>query len=327
MKIPAAAFAAALGLALVGCDEGPAKRPVFKDLRAVPRSFAQEIVARRKIDGLTIRVYNTGTVSAPGRAVSELKSVTSKTILDVPVFLIKHPAKGYLLFDTGLPPEVETEPEKRLGRVAYFFVPFKMGAGQNALAQLKADKIPLDKVRWVALSHLHIDHAGMPEAFPQAQILIDRREWDGAVEEKGSFSKATDFDTAVWKDRPNLKLVDLSSAAPYGAFDRAEDLFGDGTVYLVDLAGHTPGNMGLWVNLDSGPVLLTGDASWILDNHQDLALPLKAHIADIKEYWRRLFMIKALQEAVPRLVVFPGHDLAPLRLQPRPDVTLAPYPR
>lgn len=327
MKPRWAAFTAVVFLAIPGCEEGPSKPPVFKDIRPVPRSFAQEIIARRKIDGLSIRVYNTATVESPGRAVSEMKSVTSKTRLDVPAFLIRHPAKGYLLFDTGLHPDVETEPEKKLGRVAYFFVPFKMGPGQNILSQLKADRIPVEKLKWVVLSHLHVDHAGMPEAFPGAEVIIDRREWDGTVENKGSWTRAYDFDVAAWKDHPNLRLVDLSSAAPYGSFDRAEDLFGDGTVYLVDLAGHTPGNLGLWVNLDSGPVLLTGDASWILDNHQNLALPLKGHIADIKEYWRRLFMIKSLQEAVPQLVVFPGHDLAPLRLQPRPDVTLAPYPR
>ena len=103
--------------------------------------------------------------------------------------------------------------------------------------------------------------------------------------------------------------------------------FNDGTIFLVDLAGHTAGNMGAWLSLDEGPVLLAGDASWILDNHQDLALPLKFHIYDLAQYWRRLYQMRVMQEALPRLVIFPGHDLAPLKLQPRGDVTLAPFPR
>ena len=84
------------------------------------------------------------------------------------------------------------------------------------------------------------------------------------------------------------------------------------------------GNLGLWANLDSGPVLLAGDASWVMDNFQDRALPLPQTMMDSKQYWRTLNMIHQMQQAVPQLVVFPGHDLLPLKLQPKPDIVLEP---
>lgn len=317
-------------LLLSGCGGGtvtppkaPKPAPAPKDIPAIPRSFALEQTTRRRVDGLKMRVINTGSAVVRGGAVSSMKSWMSKTKIDVPVFLIKHPKQGYVLFDTGLPPQIAEDPGKYMGRFNHFFVPFEQKKGQDAVAQLAAIGVKAEDVKWVVISHLHFDHAGMITAFPAATVLVDKREWNQQKLKKGSGF----IDPADVESRIHLQLVDLSSAPSYGSFDHGRDLFKDGSVFLLDLAGHTAGNMGLWASLDEGPVLLTGDASWILDNHQDLALPIKGHIFDLDQYWRRLYEMKYMQEALPRLVIFPGHDLQPLTLQPRPDVTLvAPLP-
>ena len=96
---------------------------------------------------------------------------------------------------------------------------------------------------------------------------------------------------------------------------------------LLDLAGHTVGSMGLWLNLDSGPVLLTGDAAWVVDNYRDLSLPITWHIFDVRRYWRRLIAIRRTQESAPELLIFPGHDLGPVRGARREGIALAPWPR
>jgi len=46
---------------------------------------------------------------------------------------------------------------------------------------------------------------------------------------------------------------------PVLTFTRSHDLFGDGSVVLVDLAGHTPGSVGVLLHTSAGPVLLAGD--------------------------------------------------------------------
>lgn len=314
-------------LLLPGCAGGPEPRPAFDDIPRVSPVFEQQLLVGRKADGVTVRIYNVGSVTAPGGAVSELKSWAARTKLDIPVFLIRHPVKGYALFDAGLHPDMETMPAKKMGRLAHFFVPFKAGPGQNIVAQLEKDGIKPEEIKHVFISHLHMDHVGMIDAFPRAVVHIDRREWE---QQKKNIAKKPApylFDPLAMEAGLRLRLVDFTSAPAFASFDHAEDFFKDGTVYLLDLSGHTAGNMGAWINLDSGPVLLAGDASWILDNHQDLALPLKRDIFDLRLYWRRLFQLQEAQKALDKLVIFPGHDLTPLRLQPRPDVTLAPYPR
>lgn len=325
-------WVAALALLAGGCGglglnpfKTPAPPQPPRDLPAIRPTFVHELVTRRRVDGLRIEIFNTGAVVAPGGAISSIKSLRARSRLDMPAFLIRHPTQGPILFDTGLHPDIATMPAKKLGRIRYFFVPFEQAPGQDLVAQMRRAGVEAESVRWIILSHLHMDHTGTVGSFPKATVLVDRREWEHARAANPLQRLGYDLDFAALELR--LKLVDLSTAAAYGAFDHAQDLFQDGTLILVDLSGHTPGSLGLWANLDEGPVLLAGDATWILDNHQDLALPLKIHIVDLEKYWRRLFAMRAMQEAVPQLVIFPGHDLGPLKLQPRREVILAPVPR
>jgi glyoxylase-like metal-dependent hydrolase (beta-lactamase superfamily II) len=289
-----------LALLVLACGCGgvltPAKAPKAPppphDIPEIPRSFALQQTTLRKVDHLKIRVFDLGKVAARGSRVSSMKSWSARVTLDAPLFVIKHPTQGPIVFDSGLRPDNAVE----------------------AAARLAADGIAPDRVRWVILSSVH---AQPFRGFTNATTVVDRREWAAAkvADSKGSL--------AALEPSLKLQLADLSGRPPYGAFDHALDLFGDGTVFVVDLSGHSPGTLGLWVSLDDGPVLLAGDASWILDNHQDLALPEESEIHDISRYWRRLYEMKYMQDALPRLVIFPAYDLTPLKLQPRPDISLA----
>lgn len=298
----------ALGALLLACGcssvltppKPPKPTQAPRDIPEIPRSFALQQTTRRKVDGLKIRVYNTGSVLARGSTVSSMKSWLAKVKLDVPLFVVRHPKHGLIVFDTGLRPT----PDQWIGG--------------EAAKRLAADGFTAEQIRWVVASSIHGPPLG---GFPNATTIVDAREWKAAKDEE---SKRSGSGLAVLETSLKPRLIDLSTGPTYGSFDHALDFFGDGTVFLIDLSGHSPGTLGLWVSLDEGPVLLAGDASWVLDNHQDLALPAQSGIFDINRYWRRLYQMKYMQEALPRLVIFPGHDLAPLKLQPRGDVTLAP---
>ncbi len=62
------------------------------------------------------------------------------------------------------------------------------------------------------------------------------------------------------KDRP-LVEYDLDGP-PVLTFTRSRDLFGDGSIVLVDLAGHTPGSIGVLAHTPGGWILLAGDVAW-----------------------------------------------------------------
>ena len=54
----------------------------------------------------------------------------------------------------------------------------------------------------------------------------------------------------------------------YEGFRSSLDLFGDGSIVLVPLPGHTAGNTGMFINRSNGPRLfLLGDAAWVSQNY------------------------------------------------------------
>ena len=121
-----------------------------------------------------------------------------------------------------------------------------------------------------------------------------------------------------------MKLVDFAGGKPYGPFERGRDLFSDGTVILLDLDGGAAGGLGAWLNLDSGPVLLTGPAAFVYDNVFDDALPDRKFVVDVSSFAWNTRAMRLAVDAAPRLVIVPAHDPATLKLFPRPDVTLEP---
>lgn len=325
----AALFALLAGFA--GCfgeikfPEPSPLRPKPQDLPALRLTFVHELVTRRTTEGVKLRVYDTGTLTARGGAVSNLKSWEHRVRLPVPAFLVRHPSQGLGLFDTGLPSSWEGRVKKPL-ILREQLAPLEMRVGQGLAAQLKADGVEPSEVRWIVLSQFGPYHAGALKEFPEATIISDRAAWEKQKERLKADYRADEANPAALERERTVRLVELSTAPPYGVFDRGLDLFGDGTAILVDLSGRDVSGRGLWLNLDEGPVLLAGAAVWTLDNFQDLAPLARRHIQDEALYWRRVHQLRAMQEAVPRLVVLPAYDLAPLKLQPRPSVELVAFP-
>ena len=164
--------------------------------------------------------------------------------------LVKHPS-GDLLIDTGNSTHFDDE----IGGYPFLLrLKLKNLAGQlnpevslSALMRL-AGSDP-DKIRWVILSHVHLDHAGGLMDLPRVPVLLTREElqfaFNPAVQAKGYVIPAhtQKFPPA---DSPTLKF----DPRPYETFDESTDLYGDGSVVVVPLRGHTPGSVGIFVNLD-----------------------------------------------------------------------------
>lgn len=294
--------------------------PVPKDIPPAFRTFALELINRRQVSGISMEVFNTGRVRTRGEVVSSMKSWHSEVVLDAPAFLIRHPKEGLILFDTGLSSQTPHKANLLMSIVDPAALQYEAASGQDILSQLRDNGLNQNEIRWIMLSHLHEDHCGMVAAMPQAGVMVSREEWDTSKErwaQKGGAPPA-------WAQslEGRLKLVDFDSKPAFGPMVHAEDAFGDGSVYLTDLPGHTPGNMGALLVLDGGPVLLAGDAAAVVDNYLDLALPLRPQIEDLSQYWRSLHIIRALIDSIPRLVVVPGHDLVTVRIAQRSDMPI-----
>jgi len=172
--------------------------------------------------------------------------------LPVNVVAIEHPA-GVCLFDTGQ--------EAAAARAGYFprwhpfhrLSRFELAEEDEAAPQL--ERLGLDGVRWVVLSHLHTDHAGGLGGLAATEVLISRVEWERA---RGLLGQVRGYLPQYWPGWVMPRLVDFSEPA-IGPFTGSEDVAGDGRLVLVPTPGHTPGHMSLLVRDGALRVLLGGD--------------------------------------------------------------------
>jgi glyoxylase-like metal-dependent hydrolase (beta-lactamase superfamily II) len=164
-------------------------------------------------------------------------------------YLIRH-AKGFLLWDTGVPDAVAAMPDGMVvagGAITY-------RRAKTLAAQLAELGVKPAEVTYVAVSHTHGDHVGNLGLFPTATILIQgaEYEWAMGLPTKPGFVATQTID----------KL----------AGDR--DVFGDGSVTILSTPGHTPGHQSLLVVLPkTGALVLSGDAVHFRDNWEQRRVP------------------------------------------------------
>jgi len=227
--------------------------------------------------------------------------------------LVRHPADD-LLIDTGNSSHFAEE-------ISVY--PFWTRLKLKSLAGELNPKVPLPdllrrrsidedlaKVRWVILSHVHLDHAGGLMDLPQMPVLLTREELqfanDPEAQAKG-FTIAAHTQKFPPASAPTLKF----DATPYETFDESIDLYKDGSVVVVPLRGHTPGSVGIFVNLSpTRRLFYVGDAvddergfeervgkSLILqdsDNDMALANQITGRLSE-------------LHKKVPGLAIIPAH--------------------
>ncbi|MEW6228423.1 MAG: hypothetical protein AB1700_10115 [Bacillota bacterium] len=310
---------AEIGLEPNGLPPPPPPRPVLRAERAPSATFGAGLIANRRVDGLKVDVFVVGEGRVRGNLLSDLKSPESRLKPPVTAVLVRHPTAGPVLFGTGLPEDLGGLGAKRVKGSA--LSPFTVTAGRDLVSRLEARGIKADEVKWVILPDLAPEWAGRAGAFPNASVVMTAQAW---ADPRRRALEADLPDPRAFVPEERLKLIDLSKEKPFGPFEHAKDLLGDGTLLLVDLDGGAAGGAGLWINLDSGPVLLAGPGAFVYDNVFDDALPDRKFVVDVSSFAWNARAMKLAQEAVPRLVIVPAHDLSTLKLSPRPDLNLVP---
>jgi glyoxylase-like metal-dependent hydrolase (beta-lactamase superfamily II) len=177
-------------------------------------------------------------VYVPGADRSEL--------FDLPVSsaLIRH-KQGNVLFDSGCHPSVVDNAEERWGSLAKVMKPV-MSAQETLLPSLACVGLEPDDIDVVVNSHLHTDHCGCNEFFMKATILMHAKELEAA--------------SSPSADAAGYLRKDWDTGQPIETLTAKRDLFGDSSVVLVPLPGHTPGTLGALVSLNrDGQFLLASD--------------------------------------------------------------------
>ncbi|NJN18522.1 MAG: MBL fold metallo-hydrolase [Oscillochloris sp.] len=180
------------------------------------------------------------------------------------VALIEHPICGPVLWDTGYAPRIFEALHPWPFLLYQYATPLHLDPDLAAVSQIHALGIDPAAITYVIVSHFHLDHIAGLADFPQAAIIAaaDAIEHvigvDGFAALRRGFVPAlmpADFTRRV---QPIYRF-DGPEVAPFG---RSHDLFGDGSLVLVQLPGHARGQIGLLAHTASGPVLLAADGAW-----------------------------------------------------------------
>jgi glyoxylase-like metal-dependent hydrolase (beta-lactamase superfamily II) len=225
--------------------------------------------------------------------------------------LVRHPA-GDLLIDTGNSSHFDAEIR---GFPFGAWIKLKSLAGElkpeNPLPQ-RLRQIGEDpaKLRWAILSHVHLDHAGGLMDLPRMPVLLTREELQFANDQG---AQAKGYVIAAHVPRfpsvasPTLKF----NPTPYETFDESADLYKDGSVVVVPLLGHTPGSVGIFVNLSPARRLFyVGDA---VDDERGFeervgkSLILRDSDNDMILANQSVGRLSELHEKVPGLAILPAH--------------------
>lgn len=214
--------------------------------------------------------------------------------MPLPAFLVEHPEHGLLIFDTGIggagdPSSVYGPAAEHYGMV--FPAEFALDRQLADLGFTTAD------VTRVVLSHTHFDHTGGLHHFAGATGYIGSGEL--------RYARTPDNHVAM-----HFMPSDLAAAEKIAWLDiptgAEHDVYGDGSVVILSLPGHTPGSLALKLRMPDGTTtVLTGDVAHDQDNVTMCAgMPADSDTAAAIEALKSLKLLRSQ----PGTTVWVNHD-------------------
>jgi glyoxylase-like metal-dependent hydrolase (beta-lactamase superfamily II) len=191
-----------------------------------------------------------------------------------------------VVIDTSVP---------RTGSAAEFIgEDFSRTPGQDPRNALAAAGVDPHDVEFVLLTHLHWDHAGNCDLFPEATVLVQEAELRYAIAPGRFFRRSFLSPLGGWGVPPyvvpNLDVVKGAATIAPG-------------LRVEPAPGHTPGSQAVVVSTDHGVFAIAGDAVTTYENVED-DIPPGFHTS-VDEAVESIDRLAALADSL-----LPSHDQA-----------------
>ena len=191
--------------------------------------------------------------------------------LPVSVYLIEHP-KGLILVDTGWHRDMSPEGVydkaaqiKSLGsRILYNVNQGQIPLGEAVDEQLEVMGIKPADLDYVLLTHLDCDHANGLRAVKDAKhIIVAQEELDCA--RKNGFIRYK----KKWWEGVDLQTIEWNGTE--GPAQKSFDLFGDGSIKMINIPGHCDGLCAVKITREDGRyVLLFSDGGYATKSWKEM---------------------------------------------------------
>lgn len=214
-------------------------------------------------EGMKLYAFSSGALTIGKGVLQNFGPMEPPIVIPVGFYVIQHP-KGNVLFDTGNNDKIITDP----GYWGDAFNSLKPVNTPDIAIDVQLKKIGLspDDIKYVVVSHMHLDHGGNVAKFPNSTLIIQRDEIYYAMFPDEPFTgpfipgDAWALRAPTGSGKPNsMKMVILEQ--------QDFDIFGDGSVVVKAARGHTKGHQMMLVRLPkAGPTILTGDNVYFREN-------------------------------------------------------------
>jgi N-acyl homoserine lactone hydrolase len=210
-----------------------------------------------------------------------------KKIIDLPIWIyLIETTDGPILIDTGMPESCILEPTGLFGDKGDGSIIPKMKEEDFVVNILDRNGYKPTDLACIISTHLHFDHAGGNALFPRTEIVVQRSEYDAAMNQFG-------YPDICKKPDLNYRLIDGDTELIPG-------------IQLISTPGHSPGHQSVLVRTkESGNILLTIDAAYSRENYE-LNVPFA--VRDQDETNASISKLKEIAQ-FEKAKVFFGHDI------------------
>ncbi len=215
--------------------------------------------------------------------------------IEINVYLLKHPIFGNFLIDSGVSESIkDIEQNTDLSFLIKKAMDLNIGV-QTTTAQLVEQAGGIDGV---FLTHIHLDHIlGIKDLAMNTPVYLG----SGDAENRKLEHLVTQGSTN--------RLLGMAGTLREWKFDGTGviDIFGDGSLFAIRSAGHSPGSTAYLARTTMGPQLLVGDAShttWGWTHGVEPGTYSDDQVASVESLHR---LIKITVDN-PQVQVHPGHQ-------------------
>jgi len=229
---------------------------------SIPRQGLEEHgIFTRVVDGIKVHAVTCGWIKYRNAHIHSILGpyfvLLDPTWMDwVPIFswVIEHP-EGTIVIDTGETAQASRPEQIKGGGLNGWLnkqlAKVDINETSDLRAKLRLIGIHPDDVRWVILTHLHLDHTGGVGYFPKSEILVSHKE----------FVRPYAFVEGIYPSWFSPHLIGHYDDIG-GVFESGHVLTRAGDVIIVPTPGHTPDHQSVILKTPGVSLFFAGDASF-----------------------------------------------------------------